>query len=451
MRMLTGLLMVLAVYVPNQLHFPDNLGAKGLNVFNLLFLVTLIMLLAMRDSLREAGGAASLVKAPLRNMLLIYYAVLGFALLAGIAWGSPHAMADLTVYKSVVTYSMLYFVAFYGVRELRDARLLLGVILFVFAVASFEAIREGLDYGFGSYTDSQRAAGPFSADSKNANFAGVFYSVFSSFTLAIALFGKSLPRWMRLAAAGAFVLGVIAVLATFSRQSFLILGVTVLLLTLRKNPLLGVAALLMLLSYSLWAPEGVIERVEMTQEQNEYGETVLEDSAESRYVIWAAALDIIREHPEGIGLNQFKRVVDPYMPSWVIARDAQNQYLLIAAEAGIIGLVAFVALLAGLFIQGVKLTWNEHPPEAKAIGMAFSFAVIAVMLGNVYSSTFHHSEVMGNFWLLAGLVSRYRTFGPFGASAVMQARALSPLERARKVYARWQHQPPDKEPAGNTP
>lgn len=438
MKAMTGILAVLAVYVPNQLHFPDSLGIRGLNVFNLLLIVALVILLATRGAERQEPSP----RAPLTRPLLIYYAVLGIALLVSLAGGSPHPLADITVYKTVVTYSLLYFLAYYGVRDLVEVRKLVAVIVFVFAVASVEAFREGLDYGLGNFSHGRRAAGPFSEDSSNANFAGVFYGIFASFSLAVALLGRSLPKILRIAAAGAFALGVIAILATFSRQSFLIIGVTVLLLALRRNILLAFVALALILNYSWWAPAGVIKRIEMTQETNEYGQAELEDSAESRYVLWAAAIDIIKDHPEGIGLNQFKRVVDPYMPSWVTARDAQNQYLLVAAEAGLLGLAAFLLLLGALLLQGLRLARATGPPEAHAIGVAFAVAAIAVVLGNIYSSTFHHGEVMGNVWMLAGLVSRYRMLQAQDESA--PTRPATPIDRIRQVHARWQARPSGK-------
>lgn len=446
MKSITGILALLAIYIPNQLHFPASLDQPGLNVFNLFFLIAVMVLLigrAAKSYDTEGGAITSQASAPLRNVLLFYYFAIGISLITAIAWGSPHVFTDITVYKTIVTYSLLYFIAFHGIRELRQARILLAVVLIVFAVASLEAIREGIVYGFERFNDAKRAAGPFSAGGANANFAGVYYSIFASFCLALALFGTSLPRMVRLVAAGFYIMGLIAIFATFSRQSFMIIGVTTLILTFRKTPLLGVLAVTLLLNYAYWAPEGVIQRVETTQQRNEMGELVLEDSAESRYVLWGAALDIIKDHPEGVGLNQFKRIVDPYMPSWIEARDAQNQYLLVAAESGIIGIVAYVSLLIALLIQGLKLYWHTGPPEAKVLGMAFSIAVIAVMLGNLYSSTFHMGELMGNFWILAGLISRYRFLSADALPSPDPAEIrMSPLERTRHVYGRWQRHPP---------
>ncbi|MGD8379569.1 MAG: O-antigen ligase family protein, partial [Gammaproteobacteria bacterium] len=312
------LITALVIYVPNRLHFPESLGITGFNVFNLLLLITLVMMATHRHDPRRA---VAIPRPPLVGALLLYYAVLGISLIQAIAGGSTHPWMDITIYKNIVTYSLLYFVAYYGVNDTRQMRFLIGVVVFVFLVASVEAIREGLDYGFSSYSNNHRAAGPFSFDGSNANYAGVFYGIFAPFVLAIAVMPSTFRPRLRFTALGCFLASTIAIFATFSRQSFLILGVTTLLITLRRNPLLGLAVILIIANYALWAPQGVINRVEMTQERNDQGQVVLEDSAESRYVLWNGALDIIHDHPMGIGFNQFQRVIDPYMPSWITARD----------------------------------------------------------------------------------------------------------------------------------
>lgn len=441
------LLAAMIVYIPNALHFPEQLGVPGLNVFNLMLLVAFGALAFMR---RESGLGNAGGKPLLTNALIVFYLVLGFSLIMGIANGSRHVMQDVTIYKNVISYSMLYFVAYYGVRNMRDLKRLLILILLVFFVASGEAIREGLQYGFGSFEHSRRAAGPFSQGNGNSNFAGVFYSIFSAFALALFLFKKFDKLWPRLVCLGFYAAGSIAIFATFSRQSFLILAVTTVLLALRRNVVLALLAIAAIASYTAWAPEGVIDRIQMTEHQNAYGQEVLEDSAESRYVVWAGARDIIHNHPAGIGFNQFKDAIDPYMPSWITARDAQNEYLLIAAEAGIQGLLAYLFLLWSMFRLGGALYRMPGNEEARALGIAYTIAMVAVVMGNIYSSTFFYGEAMGNVWILSGLMSRYLVLAgqPVAATAA-SAPVLTPLAQMRRTYARW-HRPQGNRPQPET-
>lgn len=436
-RPMTPVLAGLILFVPNQLHFPTSLGIPGLNSFNIVMLTTLIVLLIQTATTKHAEPAG---KPQLTNYLLTFYATLGFALL--IAWmtGSDDPYSDAAIFKTVVSYSALYFIAYYGAHDLRSIRFLLAALLFVFAVASVEAIREGMSYGFANYENDRRASGPFSHGGGNANYAGVFYSIFAAFSLAIGVLGTRLRITWRAIAIGCYLLGCFAVFATFSRQSFLILGVTTLLVALRRNPVLAVLAVLGMLAYPLWAPEAVVERVEMTQQETTTGHVELEDSAASRYELWGGAIEIIKEHPLGAGLNQFKDEIEPHLPDWVLARDAQNQYLLVWAEAGLQGLIAFIALIFGLFGIGIGLLRMARSHEARTLGIAMCMAVVAVIMGNIYSSTFFSGEVMGDFWILAGLLSKYRVLALREETMVTSiAPDMPPVERMRQVYARWQH------------
>src|SRR5690606_30142694 len=113
-------------------------------------------------------------------------------LAAGLAGGSADPYEDVAIYKTAVTYSLLYFFAYYAVHDLRTIRVLVGVVLFVFAVAALEAIREGISYGLGNFDDHRRASGPFGHGSGQSNFAGVYYGIFSAFALAIGLLGRGI-------------------------------------------------------------------------------------------------------------------------------------------------------------------------------------------------------------------------------------------------------------------
>ena len=51
----------------------------------------------------------------------------------------------------------LYFVFFHAVRDETSLRYMFYTVLFVAAVAGLEAIREGIDYGFGVYGEIKQA------------------------------------------------------------------------------------------------------------------------------------------------------------------------------------------------------------------------------------------------------------------------------------------------------
>lgn len=392
---LKAFLIALVVYVPEQLHFPTDLGLKGLNVFNVLLLIALIAAMAHKHE-----GSTP---APLRGRIFLYYLVMTIAFFVGISRQPDFFLEDVTHFKTVITYSLLYFVGYHGVDDKSTIRTLMIAILGVVFLMSVEVVREALDYGLDS---GKRAAGAFGDTQASANYAGVFFAIFLPVLLSVAVFYKE--RLMRLAAAGAYGLGVIAVFYTFSRTALAAVAVTAVLIALVRNRAFGIVAVILVANYALWAPDVVQQRIDSTTEVTDTGDEKLESSTESRFYLWEGGWEMIKDSPYGIGLHNFHREIEPHLPTWIIARDAHNHFVLITAEAGFQGGIVFVLLLLGFYLLGFRL-WRSagEDPDARVLGIGYVMAVTGLILGNLYNSLFYSGEIMGNFWLMTGLVARY--------------------------------------------
>ena len=152
------------------------------------------------------------------------------------------------------------------------------------AVAGLEAIREGIDYGFGVYGETKRAAGPFGTNYKASNLAAVFFSMFMPVFAAVALYqrGRPLVRWGGIGGVGILLL---AIFCTYSRQAYLIVAAMLLLMTMKRNVVLGLLILLAVVNYESWVPEGVVTRLAMTEQvSEETGEEQLQLRSEERRV-----------------------------------------------------------------------------------------------------------------------------------------------------------------------
>jgi len=68
-------------------------------------------------------------------------------------------------------------------------------------------------------------------------------------------------------------------------------------------------------------------------------------SAQSRLDIWQASLEMIRDHPFGVGPGNFYQNIGRYNPQYK-NRDAHNTYLRCASELGIPGLLLLLILMA---------------------------------------------------------------------------------------------------------
>lgn len=421
------LLIGMIVYIPNQELFKIQFTVKGLNVINVLFLVTLAVLMARDIHARTAP--------PLKAPMFFLFAVLVYAFFLGQTYDSSLMLEDFTALKNMIFFMLLYFLYFRAVQDLQTVKLLFAVILFVTFVASVQGLRQALDYGITSYNETRRVAAPFGWGVYNANRSAIFFVVYLPLFAGVAMFWRKDARWLRWACYGCLFLGVFVTFFTYSRQSYFIMAVLALYLTFRKNWFVAIAIFVALVNFEAWAPETVTERL-LSTEQTEQpttipadggGEGKYDESTESRLVIWAAAGELIAERPWGIGLNHFKREIGTYAPRYR-NMDAHSNYVLITTEAGLLGPVALVWLMLSLLWLGWRTGRLDTAPETRVIGVAYTASVIAVMMGNIYGSRFFDGDLMGNFWILTALVAKY-------AALVKAAQAEAKLAGAGKAAA----------------
>lgn len=400
--MMRLLLALPIVFMPNALHFDYETGIPGLNIANLLVLVLVLGMLLMQRGPRPKPGMG-----PMTPPLLLLFAMLcmGFAITSM----SPGAsfLDDLTYLKNAVFYPLLYFIYRRSRQDLTGTRQLIILVMVVAAVAGVEAIREGLDYGIGRYTETRRASGPFGVDFHNANRAGVFYAMFLPMFVSMALFFRKQRLWRIAAIAGTAILSM-AIMVTYSRQSYFIALAGCALLLLRRNVILAVLIGLCAVPAIALLPEGVTQRVADTEQTNAIGGEELDVSTASRFEIWGGALRMWQDHPLGVGLGRFKANIGRYVPAYA-GYDTHNGFLRMLAEVGPLGLLAMLWVLwrALLIARLLRKSAAPNDAEAKAIAFGFAVLVVATGLGNLYGSPFFEGSVMANFWILCGLVEHY--------------------------------------------
>lgn len=419
------LLAAIIVYLPNQQLFRVEFAVKGLNIINMMFLLAVMLVWALKTR--------APTPAPLKGTFYFFFAVLVWAFLVGVASDASEWVNDLTVLKNSIFYMLLFFLFYHAACDMKTVRFLVAVILFVTFFASVQGLRQALDYGITVYNETRRVSAPFGWSYTNANRAAIFFVIFLPLFGSIAFFYKSRPL-VRLVAAGCLALGAFVVFFTYSRQAYFILALLAFLLAARKSLLVAAMIVVAVLTFESWAPESAVARVQMTA-QDPYeppsassgsdpdAEAAYDESTESRLVIWEGAAQMISERPWGIGLNHFKREIGTHVPRYR-NMDAHNFYVLITAEAGLLGPVATLALILGLLRLGRRVEKLDAGDESKLLGVGFTMSVVAVILGNVYGSRFLDGDVMGNFWILAGLVARYHSLVKEEGRAAVLATAV---------------------------
>lgn len=399
-------MLAMIFYLPNQAQFGLEFSLRGLNVVNIIFL---IIFFALRRSAIAPAGSPT----PLKGVFAFFFISLLWAFAMGLVNDPSEWVNDLTILKNAVFYMLLYFLFFHSVDDIRTVRMLVAFIAFVTFTSVVLGFRQALDYGIGNYNETRRVAAPFGWGVFNANRSAIYFCIYLPLLMSIALFYKSRPL-LRAACFAVFALGVFVVFHTYSRQSYFIMAVVLMCMTMRKNFLVTALLCLALLNYEYWVPESVVQRIEMTSSSDESKpidpsgeEQKYDDSTASRFIFWEAAWEMLQDNPLGIGLNHFKREVGKYVPARYAGMDAHNFYVLFTAEGGMFSPLSIVAMLWGLASLNRKLLRLPPNEDSRTLGIAYSAALIAVILGNIYGSRFLDGDVMGNFWILTALVAKY--------------------------------------------
>lgn len=425
------------LWVPNQLHLPSDLGIKGLNSINLLFLAIIAFVYHRNKRLPPSEPT------PMKGVFIAYFCMLIWGFLAGQLSDRSLMMDDLTALKNSIFFMSLYFVFFHGARDEKTILLLFYAVLAVAALAGLEAIKEGIDYGFGVYGETKRAAGPFGPDYKASNLAAVFFTMFMPVFAAVALYlkGKPIIRWGAIAGVGILLL---AVFCTYSRQAYLIVAAMLFLMAMRRNVVLGILIGVAVYSYESWVPEGVVQRLAMTTEQTSAtGEQQLDESTESRFHLWEGAGNLILARPWGIGLNHFKREIGTQNAS-LAGLDAHNFLVLITTEAGLFGGVMTLVLYVALAMLAWRFWKVAQSPEQRAMAAGFAGATLAVYFGNIYGSRLLDGAVTGNYWILAALCARYTLLIENNATGTAAEQPSQP----RPSTSKQKHVPPPRDADG---
>lgn len=431
MIVLRLVLAIIVVLMPNLAQIPWDTGIMGLNLANICLLVAAIAIGLTHDAGNKVATTGELTPA---LCAMFFVLVLSFAIAANAVPSNVRQYAQAL--KEAAFYPLFYIVFRRCRLDLAGTRQLIIVTMAVVALAGVQAIRQGLDYGIGEYNDTHRAAGPFGHDYRMANLAGAYYAMFLPMFLALALFLRNQKVWRIAAVVGVMILA-IAIMVTFSRQSYLIALVCAGLLVSRRNVVLALVLTAAMWSMSGYLPDSVVQRVQETRQADGVGAPKLDVSTASRFDIWAGALQMWGDHPMGVGLDRFKEEIGNYATSYEHF-DAHNFYVLMLAECGPLGILAIAWLLWRLARLALRVKQAARDdPEANAIAIGFAVCALAMAMTNLYGSRFFEGTVMAGFWILCGLVERYASLLSAAKSPVAAINAFAIPRGAAAITTRF--------------
>lgn len=141
-------------------------------------------------------------------------------------------------------------------------------------------------------------------------------------------------------------------------------------------------------------------------------EEELDESAASRFRLWRAGMEMVWDHPLGIGIGNWYQTIGRYIPEYA-GKDCHSTYVKLIAELGIQGAIVFLFILAiGILkLKNIRKHAETLPKEIGDDFMQFSFALtvsgaILLTCGLTISMTY-----MEFLWILLMLpVCLRRTF-----------------------------------------
>jgi putative inorganic carbon (hco3(-)) transporter len=341
----------------------------------------------------------ALVLTPTLGLMVVYFAVL----VTSAVYGGAHAASSAAVTSFLTEGLVLYLLVTNAVRTPRVLRMVVWALLLAGATMALLSIWQQATGTFGSAfgglaqttsaETSRRLAGPIGETNRYAQILLVL--------LPLAVWAARVERRVefRFAAVGAAVLIVIGVVLTLSRGASVSLAVLTLAMLavrfvrVRQILVLGVV----LAGFVVTVAPRYLERLESLQ--GVAGATSADrrdadNAIRGRATENLAALNVFADHPIlGVGPGQF---FNEYSQTYANALDlrfldtrrrAHNLYLELAADTGVLGLFAFLAIVITTMVQLWRLSrfWTAAwSPEYADLARALALSLVAYLTTGMF-------------------------------------------------------------------
>ena len=198
---------------------------------------------------------------------------------------------------------------------------------------------------------------------------------------------------------GCFGAMLLCMLLTFARGGWLglIIAAAVFLIMLDKRFIL-VCIIGLLLLYFLM-PAVIVNRFLSIG-------NVSDSSTNFRVSIWLGTLAMLRDYwftGIGPGVAAFNRVYPLYSYNTIHAPHSHNLYLQIVCDAGISGIIIFLAILFTFFRNLISAVSGESEKSSKILQIAAITSVLGFLIQGVTDHSFYNYRVTLIFWAVLGL------------------------------------------------
>jgi O-antigen ligase len=382
----------------------------GLNPFNIL-IFSMVLGLFLRPRLAVARDDR--FPAALPALLFCLVVLFGFINAAFIQrvpvveGFRPFDRADsLEMLKEMWCLVLLMFLTFWAARTLEEVRRYLDLLV---AGMSFEVAFCILEYA--------RKLSRITGHVRQANSLGALMSVIALTAAALFMTTHTGKRWLYL---GVALGGSFASIQSRSRGGLLALFLGWVALSLLRNRTLSVVLVVLGVTYRMWLPDAVLSRIDHAYTVSDEGDVQAADTAAQRLIIWKAGLNMVRDHPLGIGLGTYSHFSAMYGTATELRhpdKSAHNQFVSVAAEFGYPGFAVFLWLLLRLALAAWRSYRHREEIALTHVGFAGLAALMGISFSSMAGTFFFQATIAGHFWMAMGLLGRAECLSRPGRSA----------------------------------
>jgi O-antigen ligase len=301
------------------------------------------------------------------------------------------------------------FVVFFTfMRLIRDGKMARRMMVYVMLAATIVlalGFQEWLEKRDAGSIEKARLLGP----QLQPNDFGGYVSFAAAPFIALLLNNLLKPRILAFTVPYLLVTARI-LLATFSRGAYLgmALGGIVAGYIRGKFFLIGaaVAGLLLVIAVPQIVPESLQARMAQTSDTSG-GTEKLDTSAQTRLILWDAALKITKRSPIfGYGFKTFPKFKAEFTEQEVHESDNHNMYLYLSSQMGIPAVVLLLLIMWRMGSLGYQVYRRTEDKFSRVVGMSATTLAATAFLVNMFGSRMVDICVSVNFWITLAIISR---------------------------------------------
>lgn len=372
----------------------------GKDLVDLLVIAIFIGNLMRADENPDKDGALS--SSVLTFLFYTYFGLWVGTVMVGLPLPLSFVDERFVQWKNFAILPLLYFLAMNTLKSKKQALILLGVMGVIMLLMSRNFYNTYRFVRGSRYSHDQRLSGTFSYLGPNE-----IAAFFVNYTMLLVGQVLCQRKWLiRGAAVVVAAVSTYCVLYLFSRGAYLSIITTTLFYGVLVDRRILIVIIVLVIGWQAFLPVSVIDRVQMSQDD----EGTVDSSLLGRLEMWKLAGSYIAGSPiVGMGYGTTPYLGFVSYSGTKERHDVHNGYVETVLEMGFVGLF----LMLFIFYKGIRKGWalykSSSDPFLKGLGVGFVAMIISSMTNNLGGDRWFYLQVMGWFWILLGLISRYPT------------------------------------------